>query len=207
MIVVGGSAGAVDVVAALLPGLPEDLAVPVVVCLHVRAGSGALLTEHLAARCRVAVVDARDKARLGPGRVHVAPPGYHVLVEREGTLSLSIDPPVFYCRPSIDVLFSSAARACGAGLVALLLSGANEDGVEGLRAVRAAGGRAIVQDPATAAFPRMPALAVAAGVADEIVSVERLLAIVRATDIAARAALERGVTGSASTPGRPGSGP
>ncbi len=160
-IAIGGSAGALPVLKDLLPRLPAGLSVSVMVVLHVPSGRPTLLPE-LFSRLSVPVDEAFDKAPPTAG-VWFAPSGYHLHVERDGHLALSVDPPVLHSRPSIDVLFESAAAAHGQGLVALLLSGASADGAEGLRAVVAAGGLALAQDPDSAMCPVMPAAGVRAG--------------------------------------------
>jgi two-component system chemotaxis response regulator CheB len=159
VIVIGGSAGALEPLLAILPGLPGALAIPIVIVLHVAPNHHSLLPELLGRACARPVREIEDKVRLEPRMIHVAPPNYHVLLERDGALSLSVDPPVYFSRPSIDVLFESAADAFGAASAAILLSGANEDGARGLARILAAGGAAAIQDPATAAHPEMPASA------------------------------------------------
>ncbi len=114
------------------------------------------MTELLQARCRVAVREAEDKEPISGGTVYFAPPDYHRLVENDRHLTLSDDEPVLYSRPSIDVLFESAADAYGPGLVGVVLSGANRDGANGLKAVAEAGGTVIVQNPDSAYAAAMP---------------------------------------------------
>lgn len=155
-IVIGGSAGALEALGALLPALPADLAAPVLLVLHLPARRPSLLGEVLAARTRLRVKEAEDKEPLAPGTLYLACPDYHLLVERDRRLALSVDDPVHFSRPSIDVLFESAADAFGPALVGVLLSGANEDGAAGLARIAARGGRALAQTPETAQVPTMP---------------------------------------------------
>jgi two-component system, chemotaxis family, protein-glutamate methylesterase/glutaminase len=155
-LVVGASAGAVEALLRILPALPADFAAPVLVVVHLPPATPSLLAEIFAPKCALRVGEAEDKVRPEPGAVYFAPPDYHLLVERDGRLSLSVDEAVNFSRPSIDVLFESAAEAHGKSLVGLVLTGANADGSRGLAAVRCAGGRAIVQDPAGAYAPAMP---------------------------------------------------
>jgi two-component system, chemotaxis family, protein-glutamate methylesterase/glutaminase len=155
-IVIGGSAGALEVLLAILPGLPEQLACPIVIVLHLAPAQPSLIPEILSRVCPRAVREAVDKAPLRARTIHVAAPNYHLLIERDRSLALSIDALVWHSRPSIDVLFESAADAYGPSVAGLVLSGANEDGAEGLRQIRQAGGVAIVQAPATASSPMMP---------------------------------------------------
>lgn len=159
--------------------LPAGFRVPVCFLLHAGADEQRRLVACFATAARVPAVQAEDKMRLEPGRIHVAPGDYHLLVERSGTLALSVGPAVCFCRPSIDVLFGSAARAWGRGGLAILLSGANEDGAAGLAEVRAAGGTTVAQAPATAQFPLMPQAAVDAGAARLILSPSEIVALVQ----------------------------
>ena len=153
---IGASAGGVEALLALLPGLPARYSLPVVVVLHLPEDRDSVLAEvfqhHLALKAR----EARDKEPIEAGTVYFAPSGYHLLVEREHCFSLSCDPPLNHSRPSIDLMFESAAQAWGAGTAALLLTGANEDGARGLAAVARAGGVTAVQNPSTARVATMP---------------------------------------------------
>ena len=155
-IVIGGSAGALDALQAILPALPRSFGLPVVVVLHVVPGRPSGLVNVLRSSSLLVVKEVEDKEPLVGGTIHVAPPSYHVLVEGDRTLALSVDEPVHFSRPSIDVLFESAVDVFGAGLVGVLLSGANEDGARGLAKVKRAGGTTIVQAPATAPSRQMP---------------------------------------------------
>jgi two-component system chemotaxis response regulator CheB len=155
-IVIGGSAGAIEVLTLILPLLSPAKAPPVIVVVHVASTAGSGLSQMFAARCDSRVLEAEDKMDLEPGTIYFAPPGYHLLVERTMSLALSVDPLVHYARPSIDVLFQSASSAIGAGLVGILLSGANADGADGLARIEAAGGTAVLQDPASAHSSEMP---------------------------------------------------
>lgn len=154
-VVVGGSAGAIDVLSAMLPALPRDFPLPVVVVVHQPERGQSLLAELFRPKCRVAVREAEHGQPLEPG-VFFGPPGYHLAVEQGGILSLSIDPEVCFSRPAIDVLFESAAWTLQRRVLAILLSGANEDGARGLATIRAAGGEVWVQDPSTASVRTMP---------------------------------------------------
>lgn len=155
-----GSAGSSVPLRAILRALTPSFPAPVVVVTHLHHDDRGLLAENLRRQIRLPVVEVLDKMPARAGRVHVAPADYHLLAERGGTFSLSIDAPVRASRPSIDVFLRSAAAAWGPQLVAVLLSGANEDGADGLQAVRRHGGVGIAQDPQTADFPRMPSAAI-----------------------------------------------
>ena len=160
VILIGGSAGALDALLAILPALPAQFAIPIVVVLHLAPNPASLVPELLERATSLRVLEIEDKQPLMRAAIHVAPPNYHVLLERDGTLALSIDEPVHFSRPSIDVLFESAAPF-GSHIAAVLLSGANEDGAAGLRRIAEAGGLAFVQDPSTARHAVMPAAGVA----------------------------------------------
>lgn len=155
-IVIGGSAGALEVLMGLLPILPAGLRACVLIVLHVPRNKPSLLVDLFAPRCALPVSEACDGAPLAPGTVVVAPPDYHVLVDTGPRISLSIDAPVHYSRPSIDVLFESAADTFGPHLVGMLLSGANADGARGMAAIERCGGMTMVQAPHSALVPVMP---------------------------------------------------
>lgn len=155
-VAIGASAGGVQALLTLLPALPADFPWPIFIVLHVPADRGNVLAPLFEAKCRLEVKEAEDKETARPGVVYFAPSDYHLLVESNGDLALSSDEAVNYSRPSIDVLFESAADAYGAGLTGVILTGANEDGAAGLSAVAAAGGIALVEEPAAAYAKAMP---------------------------------------------------
>lgn len=169
-IVMGGSAGDFTALVAILSALPLTFAPPILIVQHLHSSDNGLFAEQLARLTALPVMEPCDKAPIEPGRVYVAPANYHLLVDDAMTISLSIDAPVNWSRPSIDVLFESAARIWGNTLVAVLLSGANNDGTAGMRAVKAAGGRTIAQAPDSAEIPIMPRWAIEAGVVDEVLA-------------------------------------
>lgn len=176
VVLVGGSAGGVDTVGTILAALAPTFRLPIVVVLHVPEDRPSLLPEVLGARTALAVVEAQDKAPMEPGKVYCAPPGYHLLVERDRTLALSIDPPVRFSRPSIDVLFESAAEVLGPAAIGVVLTGANADGAEGLRALHAAGATTVVQAPETAVADAMPRAAIAAARPDRVLTPDGIAA-------------------------------
>jgi two-component system chemotaxis response regulator CheB len=155
-IVIGGSAGVLDVLRALLAGLPHDLAIPVLVVVHLPPRSSANAYQALQSASPLPMQQADDKEPLQGGCIYFASSGYHLLVESDRCASQSIDDPVFYSRPSIDVLFESASDAYGPGLLGILLTGASPDGAEGLLSIHKAGGLTIVQQPATCEAETMP---------------------------------------------------
>ncbi|WP_395397367.1 chemotaxis protein CheB [Novosphingobium sp. BL-8A] len=158
-VVIGASAGAVQALLEILPALPETYPLPILIVVHIPPDRASALPDLFAARCRLPVKEAEDKEIALPGVVYFAPADYHLLVESGGSLALSVDDPVNYSRPAIDVLFESAADAFGAALAGIVLTGANHDGAAGLKAIAEAGGLAIVEDPASAASAAMPAAA------------------------------------------------
>ena len=153
--------------------LPAEFAVPIVVALHRYRTSGEALPSFLREHSKLSVVDATDKQWIHPGHIYLAPADYHLLVDR-GELSLSVDSAVAYSRPSIDVLFESAADAYLAGLVGVVLTGSNADGARGVARIKQRGGFVIAQDPATAEAPEMPRAAVASGRVDRILPLDRI---------------------------------
>ena len=177
LVVVGLSAGGVDLLLELLPRLPADFPVPVVVCLHAGPDTTPDLARMLDERSAVTVKEAQDKEHVRDRTVYLAPGGYHLLVERDGTFALSLDEPVRFARPSVDVLFDSAAHAFRERTLAVVLTGANDDGAEGARRVKAAGGTIVVQEPSTAQADEMPKAALDAVVPDHRVEPAALPAL------------------------------
>lgn len=155
-VVIGGSAGGVDALIKLLPALPEDYRLPVFCILHLPGDRESRLAELFNDRLPLPVREAVDKEAIAPGRVYFAGSGYHLSVEQDFTFSISCEPPVHYARPAIDLLMASSADAYGAGLVGILLTGANQDGAAGMARIRAGGGLTVVQDPNDAQVPVMP---------------------------------------------------
>ena len=170
VVVIGASAGALDALSAILPMLPGNFPLSVVVVVHVPPDRPSALAELFAAKCSLTVKEVEDKEHLVSGTVYFAPPDYHVLIEADRRLSLSSEEPVLFSRPSIDVLFETAADAIGPALIGIVLSGANGDGANGLRAVIDAGGTGLVQNPATAFSSAMPEAAIQACPSAQVLS-------------------------------------
>lgn len=160
-IVIGGSSGAIEALLVMVPALPATLRAAVLVVMHMPRDSRNRLVEVFRPHSALPVQEAQDREPVRPGTVYFAPPDYHLLLDHGPRIALSVDAPVHYSRPSIDVLFESAADLYGDQLVAILLSGANEDGARGAQAVHAAGGLVIVQEPASAPVSAMPLAALA----------------------------------------------
>jgi two-component system chemotaxis response regulator CheB len=158
IIVVGTSWGGLSALNQLIGGLPSDFRIPVVAVQHRHRGSGQLLAALLQDRTTLNVCEVEDKTPISAGTVYIAPADYHLLIE-PGFFSLSMDAPVRYSRPSIDVTFVSAADTYGVRSVGVVLTGANSDGARGLKRIVDRGGLAFVQSPATAESATMPAAA------------------------------------------------
>jgi two-component system chemotaxis response regulator CheB len=161
LLLIGGSAGVLDVLRLILPSLPSSLSVPVVIVVHLPEGSPELLPKVFQSVTRLPMRFAEDKEPLLGGTIYFAPAGYHLLLESNRCCALSIDPPVWFSRPSIDVLFESAADAYADRVLAMLLTGASSDGASGLQSIHAAGGITVVQTPQSAEVGTMPAAALA----------------------------------------------
>ena len=173
-VVVGASTGGLRALQTILGALPGDFPGAFLIVQHRKASAEDLLSSLLRRVCLLPVLTARDKTPIYPGHVYVAPANYHLLVESDQYLSLSVDARVSYARPSIDVLFETAAEVYGQCLVAVLLTGANHDGTAGMRKVSACGGLTIAQDPATAEASTMPQSAIDAGVVDHMLLLEEI---------------------------------
>jgi two-component system, chemotaxis family, protein-glutamate methylesterase/glutaminase len=154
-VVIGTSAGGVDALSLLLPALPADGQAAVFVVIHLPRERPSLLVDIFGGKCAARVREAQDKEPVEPGTVYFAPPDYHLLIDEGPQTALSADELVNFSRPSVDVLFESAADAFGPRLLGIVLTGASQDGTRGLQAVARAGGRAVVQRPDTAQVPIM----------------------------------------------------
>lgn len=150
------STGGIDALRTVLRALPDSFPAAILLVQHTGSDNGRALCEILAAACALPVVDAEPRQPVVPGCVYVAPPGYHLLVEAGPRLALSVDEKVCHVRPSANVLFSSAADVWRAALIGVVLTGANEDGAEGLAAIRSREGIGIVQKPEDAEMSEMP---------------------------------------------------
>jgi two-component system chemotaxis response regulator CheB len=173
-VVIGASAGGIEVLSVLLAMIPADCRVSFFVVLHIPRERPSLLPELFACRCALPVREAEDKEPVQPGTVYFAPPDYHMLIDRGPAVALSGDEPVHFSRPSIDVLFDAAADIYGERLMGVILTGANQDGAEGLAAIGRAGGRTVVQEPGSAAVAFLPHAALKAGPVDAVLSIEQL---------------------------------
>lgn len=176
VVVMGASAGGFRAFTAILEALPADFPLPILLVQHLHAEDAGGFARHLASVSRMPVVEPDDKETIRPGWVHVAPAGYHMLVEHAGTIALSVDEKVNWSRPSIDVLFESAAEIWGDRVFAAILSGASNDGSAGILALKRAGALTIAQHPAEAEHSLMPQAAIDTGAVDEILTIDEIIA-------------------------------
>jgi two-component system chemotaxis response regulator CheB len=174
---IGFSAGGMPLTQQILAALPKNYPLAVAVVCHLPAGEVSVLADVLNDTSRLPVVMASDKMPIQPGRVHVAPPDYHLLVESRERFSLSVDAPVMSVRPSINVLFESAAEVFEAGMIAVTLSGANSDGAEGMARVHDLGGMTIALSPLKAEFRALPEAVVNTADVDYISNIDEIIAL------------------------------
>jgi two-component system chemotaxis response regulator CheB len=167
-VVVGVSAGGLEALSVILEELPENFSVPVIIVQHRSKDEKTLLEEILQQKCRIIVRQADEKEKIEKGVVYIAPSDYHLLIEEDKTFSLTSDLRVNYSRPSIDVLFDSAADVYKDKLLGIILTGANNDGAAGLKKIKMKGGMTIAQNPETAQYHYMPTAAINAGAAQKI---------------------------------------
>jgi two-component system chemotaxis response regulator CheB len=177
VVVIGASTGGPNALAELLPCFPHDWSVPTVVVQHMPPDFTARLAERLAEKSRLRVREGAAGEPVGAAQAWVAPGDHHLLVRREGEavrLALNREPPVNSCRPSVDVLFRSAAEVHGPGVLAVVLTGMGHDGLRGCECVRAAGGQVLVQDEASSVVWSMPGAVAQAGLADQVLPLGKL---------------------------------
>jgi len=159
-IVIGASAGGMFALKKLLSSLPADFRIPIIIVQHIAANSENYIVEFLDNSTKLKVKEVDEKEKISKGFVYICPPNYHLMVEHDHTLSLSADEKVNYSRPSIDVLFYTAADSFKSKLIGIVLTGANDDGSRGLLAIKKNNGLIIVQDPLDAETPTMPTNAI-----------------------------------------------
>lgn len=173
-VVIGVSAGGIAALEKILPKINPDYPAAIIIVQHMAVGGGNYLVDHFNASCTLPVKEAGDKEKIEAGTIYFAPANYHLLIEPHRSLALSVDKKVNYSRPSIDVLFHSAADAYCRNLIGVILTGANADGSAGLAAVKKRGGLTIVQVPETAEVATMPEAAINACLVDHILSLEQI---------------------------------
>lgn len=173
-IVIGASAGGMYVMFDILEQLPVNYPLPIIIVQHRIKDQRTLLEEVLQSKFKLPVLQADEKQEIKAGAIYVAPPDYHLLIENDFTFSLSYEEPVSYSRPSIDVLFESAAQVYKKWLIGIILTGANSDGAAGIKMIRKYGGLTIAQNPEQALFPYMPAAAIATGAVQHVWTVTEI---------------------------------
>lgn len=175
MIVLGGSSGGVEALLKIIPGLAPDFAIPIVIVMHQSRSSRSSLCEVLQARTKLKVREPEDKEKILSKHIYIAPPDYHLMIEEDRTFSYTFSELVNYSRPSIDVLFESAAEAYREKLVGVLITGSNADGAAGMQHIKNKGGLTIAEDPVTADSPVMPAAAIKASKIDFVLSINETI--------------------------------
>ena len=173
-VVIGVSAGGLAALEQILPILSHTFPLPVLVVQHVSPTADNYLPIHFSPRCALTVKEAEDKEPIEAGVIYFAPPNYHLMVEYDRTIALSVDERVNFSRPSVDVLFETAAEAYQQGVTGVILTGANFDGAAGLSKIKQLGGMAVVQSPETAEASAMPKAAIEAVEADYILPLDQI---------------------------------
>ncbi|WP_108650320.1 chemotaxis protein CheB [Dongshaea marina] len=189
-VVMGASMGGMEALISVLGALPEDFSLPVLVVQHLHASDRGRFARHLDQKVQLRVKSAVDKEQIYPARVYLAPANYHLLVERDETLAMSLDLPVNWSRPSIDVMFESAARVWCHQLIGLILSGTQRDGAFGLSCVAERGGLTLVQDPQTAHSDEMPRAALDAARVDHVLPLSEIGGFLRVAAAQSESQLE-----------------
>lgn len=175
--VIGASAGGVEALSRILPALPATFTPVVIVVLHLPADASSELAALFAPRCKLPVRELSDREPLLGGTIYFAPAGYHSLVNADRRCALSIDEAVHFSRPSIDVLFESAAWTYGARLLGVLLTGASADGANGMLTIRAEGGHTWAQDPREARASTMPLAAIELDAVEHVFSIDDIIGV------------------------------
>lgn len=178
LLVIGGSAGSLDAILQILPGLDAALSLSIIIVLHRRNDQDSVLSDLLGAKTQLAVREVEEKDLLEPGVIYIAPSDYHLLVEQDHTLTLDYSEKLHYSRPSIDITFAAAADIYGPALACILLSGANADGAAAIHEAGSKGALTIVQDPADADVPYMPQHALDLGEVGYILKAAQMAAFI-----------------------------
>jgi two-component system, chemotaxis family, protein-glutamate methylesterase/glutaminase len=179
IIVIGASAGGLNVIATLLKSLPEDYKIPIIIVQHLSPQSNDFWIKSINELCKFEVKEAEEKELIQKGFVYIAPPNYHLLVEHDKTLSLSVEEKVNFSRPSIDVLFESASDVFKENLIGIIFTGSSKDGASGMKKIKENGGTTIVQDPSTSENKFMPEAAINASKIDHILSLEKIIELLK----------------------------
>ena len=174
LIVLGGSSGGIEALLKIIPNLNKEFSIPIVIVMHQLRTSKSSLADVLQAHTKLRVKEPEDKEKILHKYIYVAPPNYHLMIEEDKTFSFSNSELVNYSRPSIDVLFETAADAFGERLIGVLITGSNADGAHGIKQIKEKGGLTIVEDPSTADSPVMPKAAINMSKVDYILSVNEI---------------------------------
>lgn len=175
VVLIGGSSGSLISIIKILESFEENIDLSVIIVLHQLKENSDRMRELLSGKTKVKTIIPNDKEIILKNRIYIAPPDYHLMIEKEQTFSYSFEDPINYSRPSIDLLFETAACAYGNRIIGILLSGSNSDGTKGLKKIRSFGGLSIVQDPCTADFPQMPESAIKNSGVDHVLSVKKII--------------------------------
>ncbi|EDN65917.1 response regulator receiver modulated CheB methylesterase [Beggiatoa sp. PS] len=173
-VVIGSSAGGIRALSTVLAALPSEFPLPIIIVQHLHPHSDSYLARILESKCQLKVKQADEKETIADGVVYISPPNYHLLIEEDRSFSLSIERQVNFARPSVDVLFESAVYAYRDRLIGIILTGANNDGHQGVKNIKQIGGYVMVQDPKTAEANAMPKAAIAATNVDKILPLEQI---------------------------------
>jgi two-component system, chemotaxis family, protein-glutamate methylesterase/glutaminase len=174
-IVIGVSSGGMNAMKVMFSQLPKNFNIPIIIVQHISPRSDNQWINLLNEKSDLYIKEADEKERIEQGKVYFAPPGYHLLIERNKTFSLTIDERVNFARPSIDVLFESAAEVYKSEVIGVVLTGSNNDGTKGMKRIKEYGGLTIAQDPATAESGYMPASVIAAMQVDHILPLDDII--------------------------------
>lgn len=174
LVLIGASSGGLEALIGLLQALPESYCLPTIVVLHQRANRESGVPEMLSRYTHLEVFEPDDKQKIETGTMYIAPPNYHLLIEPDRTIGLSLDAPMNYSRPSIDMAFTSAAEVYGDALIGCIFTGANSDGAQGVAQIKRRGGLVLVQDPEQATVHTMPLSAIRKTAVDAVLSLEEI---------------------------------
>lgn len=181
-IVIGVSSGGLNALKIIFAALPVHFSIPIIIVQHLGAHSDSNWIKILNEKSHLEIKEADEKEKIEKGKIYFAPPNYHLLIEKDKTFSLTIDQRVSFARPSIDVLFETAAEAYTNKLIGVVLTGSNYDGTEGIKRIKECGGLAIIQDPKTAESAYMPTSAIAAIVPDYVLPLEDIAEVLLKMD-------------------------
>lgn len=173
-VVIGASAGGFYALRELIPKLPKKFSMPIFIVQHISPTSDNYMSHFLNKLSKLEVKEADEKENIKSGYVYISPPNYHLLIEEDNTISLSTEEKMNYSRPSIDILFETAAIAYGDSLIGIILTGANNDGAHGLLKIKNRGGYCIVQEPSEAETDAMPIAAIETATPDKVLTLDKI---------------------------------